>query len=563
MCGIVGIVSQKPLDNMMATLKKMSDAIAHRGPDGQGQWANDAKTVGLAHRRLAIIDTSSHGAQPMKYQSRYCITYNGEIYNYIELKLKLEKKGHKFRNSTDTEVLLALYAEYGTECLTKIDGMFAFAIFDEKEKKLFCARDHFGEKPFYYFHKKNEAFYFGSEMKAFWAAGIPKDENPTMHYNYLAYGFLSNPENMSETFYQHIYELPHSHFLELSVPSGEVTIKPYYKIEQNQTEVSEEAAKQQLSAILKKSVEHRLRSDVPVGTSLSGGIDSSIIAGLVKERRGQGALKTFSAIFPDYARDESFYIEKTVEKLGVTSFTCTPSLSEFQNDKVKFLAHQEEPVVDESPYVLYKVYELARKNDIKVLLDGQGADEIFAGYHAYLFTFLKELRQRNRILYRDEMKMFKTLAAKGMINDYRFFRRQNLLAILFGEKMSDIRIWKQKLDQFKSRSIDKTLQRAEHRNSYRRKYVFESLDENLKYDAMKGKLQTLLRYADRSSMAHGVEIRLPYLNHELVNFVFSLPPELKIKDGWTKWILRDTFQDYLAEEVVWRRDKIGAEGELK
>ncbi len=562
MCGIAGIVFNKPNGNMLSLLKKMSNCIAHRGPDGEGQWLNNGQSVGLAHRRLSIIDLGGRGAQPMHYKNRYTITYNGELYNYVELKEELEKKGHRFQNNTDTEVLLALYAEYGKECLSRMDGMFAFAIYDELKQTLFCARDHFGEKPFYY-HAKGGNFFFGSEMKALWAGGVPKEQNPTMQYNYLAYGFLKNPENTAETFYNDIYELPHGHYVEYNIAEASYILHSYYTLEQEQIEISETQAKEQLMDILNRSVRHRLRSDVAVGTSLSGGIDSSVIASLVKEQRGQGALKTFSAIFPDYSKDESFFIEQTVQKLDIESFTCVPSLAEYKNQKELFLKHQEEPVVDESPYILFKVYELARKNGIKVLLDGQGADEIFAGYHAYYFTYLKELRQRNRILYRDEMKLFKTLVRKGMINDYRFFRRQNLMGILFGEKLSDLRIWKQKLDQFKKTTIDRSLKRAEHGNSFRRKYVFESLDENLKYDAMKGKLQTLLRYADRSSMAHGVEIRLPYLHHELVNFVFSLPPELKIKEGWTKWILRETFQDYLAEEVVWRRDKVGAEGELK
>jgi asparagine synthase (glutamine-hydrolysing) len=562
MCGIAGIISHQPFDKMLSTLKKMSDAIAHRGPDGQGQWANSPKTVGLAHRRLAILDIGQRGAQPMHYKNRYSISFNGEIYNYIELKKDLEKKGYQFQNNTDTEVLLALYDAFGSDCLHRLDGMFAFAIYDEEKQRVFCARDRFGEKPFYYYHKEG-VFYFGSEMKALWAGGVPKMENQTMQYNYLAYGFMNNPENIAETFYQDIYELPHSQYLEYDIRSSSFDIKSYFSIAQESSELSTVEAQEKLQTILKTSVLKRLRSDVTVGTSLSGGIDSSIIASLVKENSGDQVLKTFSAIFPDYVRDESFYIGKTAEKLNVSSFTCTPSLKEFQQDKLKFLEHQEEPVVDESPYILYKVYELARKNNIKVLLDGQGADEIFAGYHAYFFVYLKELRQRNRILYRDEMKMFKTLANKGLINDYRFFRRQNLLSILFGEKLSDIRIWKQKLDQFKANSLDKTLKRAQHGNSFRRKYVFQSLDENLKYDALKGKLQTLLRYADRSSMAHGVEVRLPYLSHELVNFVFSLSSELKIKEGWTKWILRETFKDYLADEVVWRRDKVGAEGELK
>lgn len=545
---------------MVPLLKKMSDALVHRGPDGEGQWSSDSKTAGLAHRRLSIIDVSEKGAQPMHYQNRYSITYNGEIYNYKELRSALEKKGHQFLSTSDTEVLLGLYAQHGSDCLSMLDGMFAFAIYDKKEQTLFCARDRFGEKPFYYKHDE-QSFYFGSEMKALWAAGVQKEENPTMQYNYLAYGFLKNPKNLGETFYSQIYELPPAHYLTYDIRSDKLELKEYYQIQTEERTLSN--AHEELKALLKESVAHSLRSDVAVGCSLSGGLDSSLIAALIKENIGEAELKTFSAVFPGYEKDESAFIKATAKKIKSHSFTVTPSLEEYESEKEHFLWHQEEPVVDESPFILYKVYELASKNNIKVLLDGQGADEVFAGYHAYYFTYLRELRKRDRILYNHENKLFKKLARSGVVNDYRFFRRQNNLSKLFGNKLSDIRTWKQKIDQLRSEKVDASLFKTEHKNSFKRPYHFNNLNEHLLHDATKGKLQTLLRYADRSAMAHGVEIRLPFLSHKLVDFIFSLPAEYKIKEGWTKWILRDTFQNELAEEIVWRRDKVGAEGELK
>ncbi len=562
MCGIAGIVLQNKLENGLVTLKKMSDAIAHRGPDGEGQWLDASGNVGLAHRRLSIIETSDIGAQPMHYQSRYTITFNGEIYNYLELRQDLVEQGQQFHTNTDTEVLLALYAHYGTACLARIDGMFAFAIYDQVTEQLFCARDRFGEKPLYYSHK-NGQFIFGSEMKALWASGVEKSPNRTMEYNYLAYGFMCNPSDLSVTFFNNINSLPHAHYLLLDIKSNTYSIEQYYQISNNAFSGNAYEVNEQLSHLLKQSISRRLRSDVAVGCSLSGGLDSSLIATLVQSSIGSNELKTFSAVFPGFAKDESPFIQKTVEKVGVSSFTTTPHLADFEAQKKQFLSNQEEPVIDESPYILYKVYELAKQHGIKVLLDGQGADEVFAGYHAYYFTFLKEMRSLNQTIYKKELKVFNELAKAGIINDYKFFRRQNMLSLLFGEKLSDIRIWKQKLDQFRHAKIDKTLYQAEHSHSFPRKYVFNTLHEHLSHDCSAGKLQTLLRYADRSSMAHGVEIRLPYLNHDLVDFIFSLPAHYKIKEGWTKWILRDTFSEQLPEQVAWRRDKVGAEGELK
>lgn len=586
MCGIAGIVSLSPIENGLPLLQKMGDSLAHRGPDGQGFWLNDALSVGLAHRRLAIIDTSELGKQPMHYKNRYSITFNGMIYNYIELKKELQKQGHIFNSQSDTEVVLALYDQFGTACLSHLDGMFAFAIYDDHNKELFCARDRFGEKPFYYNHVGTQ-FIFGSEMKALWAAGVPKVMNPTMHYNYLAYGFLKNPLNLSETFFKDTFELPHAHYLLYDIQQSKLIIKKYFELYYASENANgsdfylhKEHSKlaqtdginhylsdlQQLHSLFHSSLTYRMRSDVPIGCSLSGGLDSGIIATALQQQLGQEPLNTFSAVFPGYKKDESSYIKELVNKIGIQSYTTTPSIEEYRNEKEKFLHHQEEPVVDDSPFILYKVYELAKKHNIKVLLDGQGADEVFAGYHAYFFTYLKELKRTKNMAYHEEYASFKMLVKQNIINDYGFFKRQQLLANLLGEKLTDIRIWKQKWDQFKSAKIDKSLYKAEHMHSFKRKYVFNSLNEHLHHDAMQGKLQTLLRYADRSAMAHGVEIRLPYLNHQLVEFAFRLPATYKIHKGFTKYLLRNMAIDYYSKmplELIERKDKIGAEGELR
>ena len=275
----------------------MTDAIQHRGPEGDGFWIDEGAVIGLGHRRLSIIDLSDAGAQPMHYRNRFTITYNGELYNYIELQATLEKKGHSFKSHCDTEVILAAYAEYGQECLQYFDGMFAFAIWDKQEQVLFCARDRFGEKPFYYFTNGQE-FLFASEMKSLWAAGIPKQMDDTLLLQYLALGNTTFPNEPGRTFFNNIHKLPASNYIVIKVLKREqkleINIKKYWDLDKDSiVEIGETEAKNRFKNLLETSVKRRLRSDVAIGTSLSGGLDSSTIVACIKHLQAPSSKNLF------------------------------------------------------------------------------------------------------------------------------------------------------------------------------------------------------------------------------------------------------------------------------
>ena len=276
MCGIAGIISVEQNENTGRRLQKMTHALAHRGPDGEGHWLKGAAALG--HRRLAIIDISPAAAQPMHYAGRYSIVHNGEIYNYLELKETLQKKGYTFTSQSDTEVILAAYDCWQQQCLQQLDGMFAFAIWDEQTQTLFAARDRFGEKPFYYsLEQAPRSLLFASEIKALWAAGIPKERNDTMLLNFLTLGFVQNPADKASTFFNHIHSLPPAHYMRYRSSDGQLEIQPYWTLQPKATSYDgkPEAAIEQFFHLLQQSVRLRLRSDVAVGTSLSGGIDSA------------------------------------------------------------------------------------------------------------------------------------------------------------------------------------------------------------------------------------------------------------------------------------------------
>src|SRR5882757_611224 len=286
MCGIAGILSPDPANITRARLQKMTDAIAHRGPDGEGVWISGSGLTGLGHRRLAIIDLSPAGSQPMHYLDRYTIIHNGEIYNYLELRNMLGSKGYSFRSRSDTEVILSAYDHYGPDCLQYFDGMFAFVIWDEQERKLFAARDRFGEKPLF-FYKDAAQFLFASEMKALWAAGVSKESNRKLVFNFITIGYTQNPANGFETFYNGICKLPARSFLIYQADSGQLTTSLYWDIKIGDSySPGEEDAIRQFTALLSASVRRRMRSDVPLGTSLSGGLDSSSVVATLFAQKG-------------------------------------------------------------------------------------------------------------------------------------------------------------------------------------------------------------------------------------------------------------------------------------
>lgn len=564
MCGIAGVISADPRIISKAGLKKMTDEIAYRGPDGGEQWVSENGKVGLGHRRLSIIDLSHNADQPMHYLDRYTIVFNGEIYNYIELKATLQQQGFTFNTASDTEVLMALYHRDKEKCLQLLDGMFAFAIYDKQEQIVFCARDRFGEKPFFYSYQPGKHFIFGSEMKVLWQAGVEKKVNNRMLYAYLQNGILGNPEDLQETFYEGCSRLPHSCYMKIDVQALTAVTTSYYDIDwqQQNSGISEEAAAAQLQHLFYESVKRRLRSDVPVGSSLSGGLDSSLVVAVIDEliAGSSQVQKTFSAVFPGFEKDERKFMDMVIEKTKVSPYFVTPTDEGMINELDRIAYHQEEPFGSASIYVQYKVMELAKSEQVTVLLDGQGADEILAGYHGYYLQFFKGLYKQDKSRYHRELESYKNLHSANSINGImqRGAKQRVKEMLPFAVKPLKSIYRALKPDPRLGFFTD------DFRSAYRKASMFQfkeagSLNEALYNSTMKGGLQELLRYADRNSMAHSREVRLPFLSHEVVEFLFSLPAHFKIRDGWTKWIMRQTFKAQLPEAIAWRKDKIGYE----
>lgn len=556
MCGIAGIVSNNPSLVQQYKLQLMANALQHRGPDGEGFFIDEQQQVGFAHRRLSVIDLSNDAAQPMHYLGRYTITYNGEIYNYLELKITLQQKGYKFKSASDTEVILAAYDYYQHQCLQYFDGMFAFAIWDNQTHQLFAARDRFGEKPFYYFID-NEQFIFASEMKALWTNGIDKSINNTQLLNYLSHGFISNPTSGETTFYNNILKLPVASYLYYSPATKKLSVERYWDIDKESktalTNIHE--IQEKFVELLQQSVSRRLRSDISIGTSLSGGLDSSSIVAIVsKLNNSNSEIKTFSATFPGFEKDESKYIREVAARFGIENETTSPTAIDFIDDFEKLLYHQEEPFQSSSIYAQYKVYELAKQHGVTVLLDGQGADETLAGYAKYYHWYWQELiAEKKFTTLRSEIKQTNqhgTNVAWGIKN----YAAALLPAI--SSKQLEKNVWqKQQYHPFLERDFIKVF--SDKKTIY--KPTVEKLNDILYFDTMQLGLEDLLRYADRNSMAHGREVRLPFLSHELITFIFSLPASMKIQNGFTKHLLRLSMNNVLPSSIVWRTDKIGFE----
>ena len=553
MCGIAGIISNNSSLATADRVKKMTDSLAHRGPDAEGHWMN--ATTALGNRRLAIIDLSNAGNQPMHYLQRYTIIHNGEVYNYIELKEELQKKGYTFISKSDTEVIVAAYDHWKEECVDHFDGMFAFAVWDEKEKELFAARDRFGEKPFFYF-LDNEQFVFASEMKALWAAGIERKVNLKLLFNYLTIGYVDNPNIPEETFFENIYKLPAASFLKFSPSGFQLSISNYWDIdiENENNKISDAEAIEKFGFLLQRSVQRRLRSDVAIGTSLSGGLDSSSIIATLHSLTSQNSpLTAFTSAFPGFEKDESLFAKLVVDKFQLQHFTTTPDALTLHNDLEKLFYYQEEPFNSSSIYAQYKVYELAKQKGIKVLLDGQGADETLAGYHKYYKWYWQELFRKRKLISSNELNAAKEL---GITEKFGW---RNRIAALFPEFATLVLERRFLLNALRHEDLTKDFTQLQSKEAYYITPEIFSLNGVLYFNTCMHGLEELLRYADRNSMAHGREVRLPFLDHELVEFIFSLPANFKIRNGWTKWLLREKVKNKLPNEIVWRKDKTGFE----
>src|ERR1051326_2475426 len=514
MCGIAGIVAINSSEVSEKRIKRMTDSLVHRGPDGEGFYFSEDRSLALGHKRLAIIDLTNAAWQPMEYLSRYVITYNGEIYNYIELKEDLQKHGYKFSSSSDTEVLLALYDFKKEKCLNDLDGMFAFAIYDKKEGKLFCARDRFGEKPFYYFNDAKK-FLFASEMKALFAAGVEKKINHRMLYNYLAWNYISNPLDVSETFFENIKQLPPSHYCIVS-KNSEIKIEKYWSIdyENQNTKINFEEAKEEIKSLFEESIVHRLRSDVPVGSCLSGGLDSSIVVSVINNLNKEKKLKqkTFSARFKNFEKDESKHIDSVTKKTNTENFSVFPSADSFLKNIDAIFYHQEEPFLSASIAAQFEVMKLSKYHGVKVLLDGQGADEIFGGYDYLIRAFFQELLAKNPKKYKSEWKKYSENFSMKIPRGAKFHSQA-----LFPSAFQKLETVKSILKPTNHSELHKDFFNSYSKNSFRKKIRSKPDFNFMLYESTTGDaMRQILRYADRNSMTHSVEVRLPFLSHKLV-----------------------------------------------
>lgn len=554
MCGIAGILSSTKIKDAQQIIAAATKALAHRGPGQEQYWLNAEENVALGHRRLCIIDVTQRSNQPFRYLNRYQIIHNGELYNYLEIKKELEKKGFGFSTASDTEVIVAAYHAYKNECLHRFDGMFSFAIWDDQEKILFAARDRLGEKPFFFFYDEKE-FLFGSEIKALWAAGVPKLVNESMLYNYLSIGYTSNPFNPRETFYQNIQKLPAASFLEYRLATQTLTIEKYWNLtgEENRNIKTEDAIERFIN-LFGDSIRKRLRSDVAIGTSLSGGLDSSSIVALCSRQAAPNYThKCFTASFAGFKKTEDAYASVVANKFGLQHHLININESVLLDDLEAIMWHQEEPVVSASVPAQYKVYQAAKQNGITVLLDGQGADEILAGYHKYYKWYWQQLYAERNLAKSGELKATAALGIKenfGVKNKAMAIFPQFAMALLQSKKAKKA---------FNQPDLNKEFTHLQKRNFYYATPSESTLNSALYFNCFVYGLEELLRYADRNSMAHAVEVRLPFLNYQLVEFLFTLPPRLKIKEGWNKWLLRKSMENLLPKEIVWRKDKVGFE----
>jgi asparagine synthase (glutamine-hydrolysing) len=555
MCGIAGIIQPGPSSFDQPLLRRMMDSISHRGPDEEGSWQNATGEIAFVHRRLSIIDLSANACQPLRYRERYTVIHNGEIYNYRELKEQLQEMGHRFHSASDTEVIAAAYDHWKAECLQRFDGMFAFAVWDEEEKKLFIARDRFGEKPLF-IHQDGHRIFFASEMKSLWAAGIEKKPNLRLLFNFITIGYTGNPEDRGETFYENIEKLPPAHYL-ICKPGAEPSLHRYWSLDPENVnrDISDEDAVERFRALLKTSVRRRLRSDVTVGSSLSGGLDSSSILSLMTREKytGPGALSAFTAIFPGFEKDEAAYAATVAGNLGVTHHMIEIKEDDLRADWEKMMHFQEEPAGSASIYPQFCVFQLAKEKGVKVLLDGQGADEILAGYPKYFKWYWQELFRKGKLVKSGEL----AAAKKNGVSES--FGIRNVIASLFPDMASVVLEKRYLLHALRHEDLDPEFIKMQSGEAYYASPSYSSLNGILHFNTCEYGLEELLRYADRNAMAHGREVRLPFLSHELVEFVFTLPAAMKIRDGRSKWILRESLKNDLPPSIAARNDKIGFE----
>jgi asparagine synthase (glutamine-hydrolysing) len=558
MCGIAGALdlSLEPIPDLERRLEAMNRLLQHRGPDGEGVWPHRHRHVGFAHRRLSIIDLES-GQQPMSDGGGNWVTYNGEVYNYLELRRELSPQ--RFSTNSDTEVLLHAYRKWGTRFLDRLRGMFALAIWDEERQELFCARDRFGIKPFYY-TVVGDRLYFASEVKALLPFVDQVETDREGFKDYLTFQFCL----AGKTLFKGIHELPPAHYLRVS--NGVVEVQRYWEVYYDlDFDHTEKYFEEQLQEHILDSVRFHLRSDVPVGAYLSGGTDSSIVSS-VASQESPGEFKGFTGKFAAYAGcDESPYARALAEERGFELCEVDITLDDFLQNIRKIIYHLDYPVAGPGSFPQYMVAGLASRHR-KVVLGGQGGDEIFGGYARYLIAYFEQCIKA---------------AIDGTMNSGNFIVTYESiipnLTVLQSYKPLLQEFWKSGLFEDLDRRYFRLVNRAnevsdeinwaalDHYSpfeTFRGIFKGDNIQKESYFDSMthfdfKTLLPALLHVEDRMSMAHGLESRVPFLDHPLIALAATIPSNIKFKAGSMKYILRQSMRAHLPDVIMNRKDKMG------
>jgi asparagine synthase (glutamine-hydrolysing) len=547
MCGISGFVDGSLNSNEAEnTISQMLESIGHRGPDGRQSWID--LPVVLGHNRLSIIDLSDEGNQPMHYFD-CVIVFNGEIYNYIELREQLKEEGITFQTQSDTEVILAAYSVYGPECINKFIGMWAFAIWDKKKKELFCSRDRFGIKPFYYIHDGGK-FYFGSEYKALKKTKLfSNDLNFDQVSRGLQLGWVCYHD---ETYFTKLKSLPAAN--NLIFKEGKLEIRKYWDLNNNKSfdDYSLINAKNQMLSLLENSVQIHMRSDVEISICLSGGIDSSALTGLIAKMNPKQIYNSFSIYYDgENEVDERPFINEVINKYTqIKPHFYKPLTSEILERFHNIMYQVDVPSTGSSNFSHYYLLEKIRNHGIKVVVDGQGADEYLGGYLHSMYRYNADCIQTGA-LGKFISNLFRTYSYQKENTRKLFETLGKTTLSLFLNEMKLYSLEYKHYYPFVSKNNGKIPFQLQVNNG------FNSLNCFLYNLLFTTSLPTILHYVDRMTMAHSVESRVPLLDHRLVEFAFRLKNEYKIRDGVTKYILRESVKELLPNKIYNRRDKKG------
>lgn len=562
MCGIAGYIDKSNRYRPdWELLKKMTDSMIHRGPDAEGQWTDER--VALGHRRLAIIDLDEQSNQPLaSHDEKYIIAFNGEIYNYLELKQELIERGAVFKTKSDTEVIIEAYRAYGAECFNRFNGMWAFALYDREEQKLVLCRDRFAIKPLYVVDNE-DVFIFASESKAIIAA-FPEENVPNETYIYRYLSYSSNEDTDEQCFYKNVKVFSPAYYMIYDLRKHTKEYKPYWRVDEQlfyEKWIRGRNVIRTFRKLFESAVELRLRADVEVGACLSGGLDSSAIVGCASKKFGR-KMHTFSSIYTDKECNEELYIRKVNEKWNTIPHYIRPD--DYAADFTKYIEdltyHHDQPTGGASLYSQYMVMKGVQGN-VKVVLDGQGADELFAGYIPYYTYYVEDLIRSKSFWNKCKAIKMLVIVNKAWPEESGCFST-NKIVNLVGLKNSflfrnDGQIQGLKVKRNTKLFTDEFLDKVHDDYQIKEIKCSSALNTELCNAVLNRSIPSLLHNEDGNSMAFSIESRVPFLDYRIVEFAIALDGKYKIKNQWTKWIIRKACKEYLPKEIAKRKNKMG------